>query len=78
MQQLLTEILETRFFAFDREAATAYAFLVRRAMASGFSIGVADYQFAATSAVCTDSPSPLETSHLSSPPAVPSSIRGQV
>lgn len=51
MQQLLTDLFGTRFLAFDREAAVAYAFVVSRAMAKGFSISVADGQIAAIAAV---------------------------
>jgi predicted nucleic acid-binding protein len=51
MERLLTDLFGTRLLAFDREAAVAYAFVVSRAMAKGFSISVADGQIAAVAAV---------------------------
>jgi predicted nucleic acid-binding protein len=51
MQELLAGLFGTRFLDFDREAAVAYAFLVSRAMAKGFTISVADGQIAAIAAV---------------------------
>lgn len=51
MQQLLADLFGTRFLEFDRESAVAYAFVVGRAMAKGFSISVADGQIAAIAAV---------------------------
>ena len=51
MERLLAELFGARLLAFDREAAVAYAFMVRRAMAKGFSISVADGQIAAVAAV---------------------------
>lgn len=47
----LTALFANRFLAFDREAAAACALLVRRAMARGFAIGVADDQIAAIATV---------------------------
>jgi predicted nucleic acid-binding protein len=41
----------TRLLDFDRAAAAAYAILVSRAMAKGFTISVADGQIAAIAAV---------------------------
>ena len=51
MQELLAALFANRFLAFDREAAAAYALLVRRAMTRGFTIGVADGQIAAIASV---------------------------
>jgi predicted nucleic acid-binding protein len=51
MERLLAELFGARLLAFDREAAVAYAFMVRRAMAKGFSISVADGQIAAIAAI---------------------------
>jgi len=51
MQRLLADLFGTRFLEFDREAAVAYAFVVSRAMAKGFSISVADGQIAAIASV---------------------------
>ncbi|MGA2349547.1 MAG: type II toxin-antitoxin system VapC family toxin [Terracidiphilus sp.] len=51
MRELLDKIFGARFLDFDREAAVAYAFMVSRAMAKGFTISVADGQIAAIAAV---------------------------
>jgi len=51
MEELLAKLFAERFLAFDREAAAGYAFLVSRAMAKGYIIGVADGQIAAIAAV---------------------------
>jgi hypothetical protein len=51
LQELLAALFGARFLSFDREAAVAYAFLVRRAMSRGLAIGVADGQIAAIAAV---------------------------
>lgn len=51
MQQLLDRLFAARFLDFDREAAVAYAVLVRRALARGLAISVADGQIAAIAAV---------------------------
>jgi predicted nucleic acid-binding protein len=51
MRELLAGLFGTRFLAFDREAAAAYAFLAARAAAKGFTMGVADGQIAAIAAV---------------------------
>jgi hypothetical protein len=51
MQGLLANYFSDRFFAFDREAAVAYASLASRAAAKGYSISVADCQIAAIAAV---------------------------
>lgn len=51
MEELLAKLFADRFLAFDREAASAYAVLVSRAMAKGYIIGVADGQIAAIAAV---------------------------
>jgi len=51
VQGLLANYFADRFFAFDREAAVAYALLASRAAAKGFSISVADCQIAAIAAV---------------------------
>ena len=47
LQDLLERLFGTRFLAFDRDAAEAYATLVRRARSSGHAISVADAQIAA-------------------------------
>jgi predicted nucleic acid-binding protein len=51
MEKLLARLFADRFLAFDREAASAYAFLISRAIAKGYVIGVADGQIAAIAAV---------------------------
>jgi len=51
MQELLAELFDDRFLSFDRDSAVAYALLVSRAIAKGFSISVADGQIAAMAAV---------------------------
>jgi hypothetical protein len=51
MQELLAGLFGTRFLAFDREAAAAYAFLAARAAANGMTMGVGDGQIAAIAAV---------------------------
>jgi hypothetical protein len=51
IRELLEILFGTRFLAFDREAAAAYATLVSRAQAKGYSISVADGQIAAIAAV---------------------------
>lgn len=51
MQELLERLFGERFLAFDREAAVAYALLVRGARSKGLAISVADGQIAAIAAV---------------------------
>jgi len=51
MQELVAHLFGTRFLDFDREAAVAYAFVVKRAIAKGFILSVADGQIAAIAAV---------------------------
>jgi len=51
MEKLLARLFADRLLAFDREAASAYAFLISRAIAKGYVIGVADGQIAAIAAV---------------------------
>ncbi|MGA2888521.1 MAG: type II toxin-antitoxin system VapC family toxin [Terracidiphilus sp.] len=51
MRELLERLFGARFLDFDREAAAAYALLVSRTTAKGFSISVADGQIAAIAVV---------------------------
>jgi toxin FitB len=51
LRELLERLFGTRLLVFDREAAVAYAVLVRGARSKGFSISVADGQTAAIAAV---------------------------
>lgn len=51
MRELLDLLFGARILDFDREAAVAYSLLVRRAMAKGVAISVADGQIAAIAAV---------------------------
>ena len=51
MVRLLNDHFGDRILAFDREAAAAYAVLVRKARVNGFAISVPDAQIAAIAAV---------------------------
>ena len=65
-----TTLFGPRVLAFDKSAAEAFAVIVNRARASGFSIGTADAQIAATAAahgfiVATRDTAPFEAAGLS-------------
>jgi len=51
MDELLAALFGNRVLAFDREAAAAYAAIVRKARANGFAISVPDAQIAAIAAI---------------------------